>query len=112
MSSSTVFSRHTDFFLDKRGRYDTIMPIFVPYVEQHIERGDPIMKIDKVMTGKRDGEVRCLACFARFWPKMGTDRATCPKCGMEWRISWPFPRTAKVRGPVWEKYPKPDSDKT
>jgi hypothetical protein len=70
------------------------------------------MKIDKVMTGKRDGEVRCLACFARFWPKMGADRAACPKCGMEWRISWPFPRTAKVRGPVWEKYPKPDSDKT
>jgi hypothetical protein len=35
------------------------------------------MKIDKVMTGKRDGEVRCLACFARFWPKRGSDRATC-----------------------------------
>ena len=68
----------------------------------------PIMKIDKVMIGKRDGEVRCLACFARFWPKRGADRAACPKCGMEWRISWPFPRTAKVRGPVWEKFPKPD----
>jgi len=21
---------------------------------------------------------------------------------MEWRISWPFPETAKVRGPVWD----------
>jgi len=25
---------------------------------------------------------------------------------MEWRISWPYPRTAKIRGPVWEKFPK------
>jgi hypothetical protein len=101
---------HSDFFLDKEGKYGTMSKIIVLYIEQRIcsERRSPIMKIDKVMTGKRDGEVRCLACFARFWPKRGADRAACPKCGMEWRISWPFPRTAKVKGPVWEKYPKPD----
>jgi hypothetical protein len=22
---------------------------------------------------------------------------------MEWRISWTYPRVAKIRGPVWEK---------
>jgi len=22
---------------------------------------------------------------------------------MEWRISWPYPNMAKIRGPVWEK---------
>jgi rRNA maturation endonuclease Nob1 len=55
---------------------------------------------------KRDGEVRCLNCFERFCPSRGTDKSTCPKCGMEWRISWPYPQTAKIRGPVWEKYPK------
>ncbi|RLA84726.1 MAG: hypothetical protein DRG40_05570 [Deltaproteobacteria bacterium] len=64
-------------------------------------------KPHKVMAGPRDGEVRCLACFTRFRPlPIGTERATCPRCGMEWRISWPYPRTAKIRGPVWEKFPK------
>jgi len=62
------------------------------------------MKIDKVMTGKRDGEVRCLACFARFWPQRGPDRAACPNFDMERRISWPFPRAAKVGGSIWGRY--------
>lgn len=65
------------------------------------------MKIKKVMEGPRDGEVRCFACFKRFRPTLGTDRFACPNCGMEWRISWPYPKTARVRGPVWEKFPKP-----
>jgi hypothetical protein len=63
------------------------------------------MKINKVMEGPRDGEVRCLTCFERFRPSEGSDRAKCPKCGVEWRISWPYPKTARVRGPVWENYP-------
>ena len=61
-------------------------------------------------TSQRDGKVRYLHCFERFWPKRGTDRETCPKCGMEWRISWPYPQTAKIRGPVWERYPMEISD--
>lgn len=56
----------------------------------------------------RDGEVRCLKCFTRFRPSMRAERAQCPKCGMEWRISWPFHKTAKIRGPVWDTYPKPE----
>jgi rRNA maturation endonuclease Nob1 len=63
------------------------------------------MRIDKVNRGERDGEVRCQACFERFRPSpIGTERAQCPRCGIEWRISWPYPRTAKIRGPVWEKF--------
>jgi rRNA maturation endonuclease Nob1 len=65
------------------------------------------MKIKKVMEGPRDGEIRCLACFTRFRPKRGVDRAACPSCGMQWRISGPYPKTARLQGPVWEKYPKP-----
>jgi hypothetical protein len=53
----------------------------------------------------RDGEVRCLNCFERFRPPAKSERTLCPACGVEWRISWPFPGTAKIRGPVWEKYP-------
>lgn len=62
------------------------------------------MKIGKIMQGPRDGEVRCLSCFARFWPEPGAERASCPSCGLEWRISWPYPKTAKIRGPVWETH--------
>ena len=42
------------------------------------------MKIKKVMEGPRDGEIRCQACFTRFRPKLGTGRAKCPHCGIEW----------------------------
>jgi rRNA maturation endonuclease Nob1 len=64
------------------------------------------MNIERSSKESRDGEVRCLRCFERFWPQRGADKAICPKCGMEWRISWPYPKTAKIRGPVWEKFPK------
>ncbi|UCG99821.1 MAG: hypothetical protein JSU78_05120 [Deltaproteobacteria bacterium] len=65
------------------------------------------MKIRKVMEGPRDGEIRCLACFTRFRPKSSVDRVKCPSCGTQWRISWPYPKTARLQGPVWETYPKP-----
>lgn len=66
------------------------------------------MKINKIMEGPRNGEVRCPACFMRFWPKQGAEKAKCPGCGIEWRISRPYPRAAKVRGPNWETYPTGD----
>ncbi|UCE52721.1 MAG: hypothetical protein JSV31_26275 [Desulfobacterales bacterium] len=69
------------------------------------------MKINKVMEGPRDGEVRCQACFTRFRPNLGAERAKCPDCGVEWRLSWPYPKTARVRGPVWESYPLPLDEK-
>ncbi len=56
----------------------------------------------------RDGQVRCLACFTRFRPAPRAERAQCPGCELQWRISWPYPRTAKIRGPVWESYPVPE----
>lgn len=51
----------------------------------------------------REGKVRCLNCFERFRPPKGAERASCPKCGLEWRISWLYPGFAKIRGPVWER---------
>ena len=70
------------------------------------------MKINKVMEGPRDGEIRCQACFTRFRPKLGAGRAKCPHCGVEWRLSWPYPKTARFRGPVWESFPAPSDEKT
>jgi len=65
------------------------------------------LKTNKVMEGPRDGEVRCQACSTRFKPNLGAERSKCPDCGVEWRISWPYPKTARIRGPVWDSYPLP-----
>ena len=70
------------------------------------------MKIKKVMQGPRDGEIRCQACFTRFRPDLGAKLAKCPECHIEWRISWPYPKTAKIRGPVWDAYPVQPDDET
>ncbi len=51
----------------------------------------------------RDEQVRCLNCFERFKVEKGAERAACPKCAMEWRISWHHDGMAKIRGPVWSK---------
>jgi hypothetical protein len=59
----------------------------------------------KASPKSREGEVRCLNCFERFRPEKKAERATCPSCGIEWRISYPYPTTPKIRGPVWEHYP-------
>ena len=68
------------------------------------------------MPSKKDrmGQVRCLKCFTRFRPLLNTEKVTCPECGMEWRISWTYPKLARIRGPVWEKLKekteKPESE--
>jgi DNA-directed RNA polymerase subunit RPC12/RpoP len=66
------------------------------------------MKISRIMERPLEEEARCLACLTRFWPKQGAEKAKCPGCGVEWRISWPYPRTAKIGGPGWETYPTGD----
>ncbi len=55
-----------------------------------------------VAKGRTYGEVRCLNCYARIAPPLGTTRYTCPKCSYEWRISWPHPGFPRIRGPVWD----------
>ena len=55
---------------------------------------------------ERMGVVRCLNCFERFKVPPRAERAACPSCGWEWRISWPNPKLAKIRGPVWEAWEK------
>ncbi|MHC4134082.1 MAG: hypothetical protein ACYTDU_21490 [Planctomycetota bacterium] len=62
----------------------------------------------KASPKSREGQVRCLNCFERFRPAKKAERATCPSCGIEWRISYPYPTTPKIRGPVWDHYPTPE----
>ena len=59
----------------------------------------------------REGELRCLNCFARFRPALRAERAVCATCGMAWRISLLNPAFPKIRGPVWDEYPKPKASK-
>lgn len=66
------------------------------------------MKIIKINEGAREEEVQCVACSTRFWLKKGLKKAKCPGCGVEWKISWSYPRAAKTRGSVWETYPTGD----
>ncbi len=73
-----------------------------------LNKGGGIMKINKIMEGPRYGEVSCPACFMRFWPRHGAEKAKCPGCGIEWRISWPHPGTTRGRGPNRETYPTGD----
>ena len=56
------------------------------------------MKINKSMERLRKAEVTCPACFMRFWPRQGEDKAKCPGCGMVWRITLPYDRRAGGRG--------------
>lgn len=53
--------------------------------------------------GSREHELRCLNCFTRFVPEQGADRAFCPQCRVEWRLSWLHPEAPKIRGPVWQR---------
>lgn len=42
--------------------------------------------------------VRCKACIKRFEVPLGATVAECPYCGKRWRISWPKPGHAYIRG--------------
>lgn len=50
------------------------------------------------------GQVRCMnpSCEARITPAPGQTKATCPRCGSEWRIFWIKAGFPRVKGPVWE----------
>ena len=54
----------------------------------------------------RNLQLRCLNCLERFTVKKDADKTVCPKCRMEWRISWHHDGMAKIRGPVWNKIKK------
>lgn len=43
-------------------------------------------------------EVRCLNCLKRFQVPQGAESAVCPNCKTKYRISWPTPTQAKIRG--------------
>jgi len=50
------------------------------------------------------GKVRCHnpTCMERLEPKKGDKTIKCPKCGMEFRVTWVKDGFPRIRGPVWE----------
>ena len=51
------------------------------------------------------GKFRCHnpGCMERLQPETGQKHVKCPKCRMEFRVSWIRPDFPRIRGPVWEK---------
>ncbi|NIM10653.1 MAG: hypothetical protein GTO45_01570 [Candidatus Aminicenantes bacterium] len=51
------------------------------------------------------GKFRCHnpSCMERLQPNPGEEHIKCPKCGMEFRVSWIRPDFPRIRGPVWNK---------
>ncbi|MGB9853311.1 MAG: hypothetical protein ACPLRY_00670 [Candidatus Bathyarchaeales archaeon] len=43
-------------------------------------------------------EVRCKNCLKRFQVPLGAETAECPHCKTKFRISWPTPTQAMIRG--------------
>ncbi|MHA1994957.1 MAG: hypothetical protein ACW97Z_10475 [Candidatus Hodarchaeales archaeon] len=43
-------------------------------------------------------EVRCLNCLKRFQVQLISEKAECPQCNTQYRISWPKPDQPKIRG--------------
>lgn len=48
--------------------------------------------------------VRCCNCFYRIPVEPRAERATCPKCNIEYRIAWVAPDQPLIRGPA--KWPE------
>lgn len=48
--------------------------------------------------------VRCCNCFYRIPVPPRAERASCPKCGIEYRLAWVDPEQPLIRGPA--KWPE------
>ena len=48
----------------------------------------------------KSSKCRCLNCLERFQIPPDAKVATCPRCKIEYRISWPWPGQPKIRGLV------------
>jgi hypothetical protein len=102
----------------RRFRRPLRIPLFVrahePPLAASRPRGADVQFFNKEQIMKehsRDNQIRCLNCFHRFNPKPGALETVCPQCHMEWRLSWPYPGTAKIRGPVWSKLKEHDESR-
>ena len=55
-------------------------------------------EVEDADTARERPVVRCKACEIRFEVPLDVELAECPRCGTKWRISWPAPGHAYVRG--------------
>lgn len=50
------------------------------------------------------GKFRCHnpSCMARITVPSGATHCKCPRCDLEFRVSWIRPGFPRIRGPVWD----------
>jgi len=60
-----------------------------------------IMSKKMIKKNNNKRQIRCLNCLERFAPLVGASTTVCPKCKIEWRLTWLSNTSVKVRGPVW-----------
>lgn len=63
---------------------------------------DTTSTVESLARGRSIGAFRCLNCFERVSPPVGTKTYKCPHCSFEWRVFWVSPDIPRIRGPVWE----------
>ena len=55
--------------------------------------------------GRKDIQIRCKACSARFSVPPMERIAQCPQCHQEWKIKWLDSRSGMIIAPVsWKEY--------
>ncbi|MCX6013023.1 MAG: hypothetical protein NTV30_06370 [Chloroflexi bacterium] len=75
--------------------------------EQPKEAAKPQVKMVMTKRGylRPERSTRCSNCQERISIPLKHILATCPYCGMQFRISWVTPDQPRVRGPVWSSLP-------
>ena len=66
--------------------------------------GEKISGAERLRKARTYGKFRCHnpSCMGRLQPQSGEKQVKCPKCGMEFRVSWIRPDFPRIRGPVWD----------
>jgi tRNA(Ile2) C34 agmatinyltransferase TiaS len=65
---------------------------------------EKMSKAESLRQTRTYGKFRCHnpSCMGRLQPSAGEKHVKCPKCGMEFRVSWIQPDFPRIRGPVWD----------
>ncbi|MDP2646496.1 MAG: hypothetical protein Q8P24_16275 [Desulfobacterales bacterium] len=65
---------------------------------------DKLSEAEALRKTRTYGKFRCInpTCMGRLTATAGSDRTSCPVCGLQFRVAWVRPDFPRIRGPVWE----------